>query len=194
VTPASAPLLFAFGLNGDGRLGDDQGLYPADTRAVNLGPIAADGLLRAGSQPLFGHGSGNSAAAEPEDSPAGLPVSGEFRRPHLRLTSLGATLVSPLDSWLDMSATTTLKLPTELKARIASLAEQTGRSPHSLMLEAIERHIEYEERVRDFVAEAVAADRDIERTGEVYAADDVHAWLERIAQGKKAPKPKPWRK
>jgi predicted transcriptional regulator len=93
-----------------------------------------------------------------------------------------------------MPATTTLKLPAELKARIVSLAEQTGRSPHSLMLEAIERHIEYEEQVRDFVEEAVAADREIERTGEVYAADDVHAWLERIAQGKKAAKPKPWRK
>jgi len=42
--------------------------------------------------------------------------------------------------------------------------------------------------------EALEADREIERTGEVYAAEDVHAWLERLAQGKRAPRPKPWRR
>ena len=93
-----------------------------------------------------------------------------------------------------MSVTATLKLSPQLKARIASLAEQTGRSPHSLMLEAIERHVEYEERVRDFVEDARAADEEIERGGEVYAAEDVHRWVARVAQGKKAAKPKPCRK
>ena len=93
-----------------------------------------------------------------------------------------------------MSETTSLKLSPKLKARIAALAEQTGKSPHSLMLEAIERHVEYEERLREFVEEALEADREIERTGEVYAAEDVHAWLERLAKGKRAPRPKPWRK
>jgi predicted transcriptional regulator len=93
-----------------------------------------------------------------------------------------------------MSETTSLKLSPKLKARIAALAEQTGKSPHSLMLEAIERHVAYQERVREFVEEALEADREIERTGEVYAAEDVHAWLERLAQGKKARRPKPWRR
>ena len=37
------------------------------------------------------------------------------------------------------TATTTLKLPKELKVRIRRLAKQTGRSPHNLMLQALER-------------------------------------------------------
>jgi len=93
-----------------------------------------------------------------------------------------------------MASTTTLKLPPTLKQRLAALADESGKSPHSLMIEAIERHIEYEERVRAFVEEALEADRDIERTGEVYAAADVHAWLARLAQGKKVRRPKPWRR
>jgi predicted transcriptional regulator len=93
-----------------------------------------------------------------------------------------------------MASTTTLKLPAGLKQRLSALAEQSGKSPHGLMLEAIERHVEYEERMRAFVQEAMEADRDIERTGEVYAAADVHAWIERLAQGQKARRPKPWRR
>ena len=92
------------------------------------------------------------------------------------------------------STTTTLKLPPALKARVAALAKKSGRSPHNLMLEAIERHTTREERMHEFVKEALAADRDIDRNGGVYAAADVHAWLERLARNKKAARPKPWRK
>jgi predicted transcriptional regulator len=110
---------------------------------------------------------------------------------------VGVTMVTPVRSTqLNMSetTTTTLKLPPKLKQRLTALAEQSGKSAHGLMIEAIERHIEYEERMRAFVAEAIEADRDIERTGEIYAAEDVHAWLERLAQGKKTRRPKPWRR
>ena len=93
-----------------------------------------------------------------------------------------------------MSSTTTLKLPAELKARIATIAKQTGRSPHSMMVEAIERQTAREERMREFVMEALAADKEIDRTGEVYAAADVHVWLERLAKGNKPARPKQWRK
>jgi predicted transcriptional regulator len=93
-----------------------------------------------------------------------------------------------------MASTTTLKLPPELRSRLAALAKKSGRSAHSLMLEAIERHATREERMREFVKEALAADRAIDRGGEVYAAADVHAWLERLAKGKKPARPKPWRK
>ncbi|GIX27231.1 CopG family ribbon-helix-helix protein [Pelomicrobium sp. G1] len=93
-----------------------------------------------------------------------------------------------------MGSTTTLKLPQQLKERIAALAEQTGRSPHALMLEAIEREVARGERMRSFVEEAIAADRRIDATGEVFAADEVHAWIERLARKRKAARPKPWRK
>ncbi|HEX5062706.1 MAG TPA: hypothetical protein VFV99_25210 [Kofleriaceae bacterium] len=88
---------------------------------------------------------------------------------------------------------TTLKLPAKLKTRIARMAKKSGRTPHAFMLEALERQTTREERMEEFVKEAMQAKRDIEGGGEVYAAEDVHAWMERLARGEKAPRPKPWR-
>jgi len=93
-----------------------------------------------------------------------------------------------------MTVTTTLKLPEKLRARIARLAKETGRSAHSLMLEALEREVAREEKMRAFVRDALAAKADIEGGGTVYRADDVHAWLERLARGDKPPRPAPWRR
>jgi predicted transcriptional regulator len=93
-----------------------------------------------------------------------------------------------------MAATTTIRLPPKLRARLGSLAKQTGRSAHSLIVEAVERHTNYEEQMRSLVKEALAADSEIDKTGEVYRADDVHAWMKRLATGESAPRPKPWRR
>ena len=90
--------------------------------------------------------------------------------------------------------TTSIKLPAKLKARVSALARKSGRSAHSFILEAVERHALREERVQDFVKEALAAEADIERTGTVYRAEDVHAWLERLAKGEKTVRPKPWQR
>jgi predicted transcriptional regulator len=92
-----------------------------------------------------------------------------------------------------MSDTTTLKLPKRLKARIVRLARQTGRPPHAVILEALEREISREERMREFVREAMAADAAIEAGADVYRAKDVHGWLERLPRGGKAKRPAPWR-
>jgi predicted transcriptional regulator len=93
-----------------------------------------------------------------------------------------------------VAATTTIRLPPKLRARLGSLAKQTGRSAHSLIVEAVERHAAYEEQLRSLVKEALAADADIEKTGEVYRAADVHAWMNRLAPGEAGGRPKPWRK
>jgi predicted transcriptional regulator len=93
-----------------------------------------------------------------------------------------------------MSATTTIRLPPKLRSRLTSLAKHTGKSAHSLIVEAVERHAAYEEQMRDFVTEALEADAEIERTGEVYRAEDVHAWMKRLARGTKTARPKPWRR
>jgi predicted transcriptional regulator len=82
-----------------------------------------------------------------------------------------------------MAETTTLKLPRRLKARIARLARQTGRAPHALMVEALEREVSREERMREFLREAMEADAAIDAGAAVYRAEDVHAWLERLAGG-----------
>lgn len=93
-----------------------------------------------------------------------------------------------------MTVTTTLKLPDKLKTRIARLAKATGRSPHNLMIEALEREVTREERMKAFVRDALAAKADIEAGGAVYRSDDVHAWMERLANGGKPSRPAPWRR
>ena len=93
-----------------------------------------------------------------------------------------------------MAETTTIRLPPKLRARIHALAKQSGRSAHSFILEAVERHADYEEQMRSLVTEALDADAEIERTGEVYRADDVHAWMTRLAQVTASDRPKPWRR
>lgn len=93
-----------------------------------------------------------------------------------------------------MAATTTIRLSPKLRARLGALAKQTGRSTHSLIVEAVERHADYEEQIRSLVKEAIAADADIEKTGEVYRAEDVHAWMRRLAMGESTPRPRPWRR
>ena len=93
-----------------------------------------------------------------------------------------------------MAKTTTIRLPAKLRERLGAVALETDRSVHSLILEAVERHVAYEEQMRSLVKEALAADAEIDRTGEVYRAEDVHAWAERIAKGEPVPRPTPWQK
>lgn len=93
-----------------------------------------------------------------------------------------------------MAVTTTLKLPEKLKARIARLAKATGRSAHNLMIEALEREVTREERMKAFVNGALAAKADIETGGAVYRAEDVHAWMDYLAKGGKRSRPAPWRR
>lgn len=93
-----------------------------------------------------------------------------------------------------MAATTTIRLPPKLRARIQALARQSGRSAHSVILEAVERHADYEEQMRSLVKDALEADAEIERTAEVYRAEDVHAWMDRLARGESPARPKSWRR
>jgi hypothetical protein len=51
------------------------------------------------------------------------------------------------------------------------------------------------ERVKrnSFVADALAAEKEVERTGRAYPADEVHRYLRARAAGRKAKRPKPTR-
>lgn len=90
-----------------------------------------------------------------------------------------------------MAATTTLKLPEELKARIAPLAEAEGKSPHAWMVEALEERVAKSEAYAAFLAEAMEADREMTETGIGYAMEDVHAYLIAKLEGKPVKRPKP---
>ena len=90
---------------------------------------------------------------------------------------------------------TSLKIPVELKKRVAAVIEGTDQSPHAFMVEAIERQTNLVEKRRQFHAEADAAAHDLLSTGMGYDGDEVHAYMRARAQGKKArrPKAKAWR-
>lgn len=90
-----------------------------------------------------------------------------------------------------MTSTTTLKLSDELKARIASAAQQTGKTAHAFMVEALELQTELAERRSAFVADALLAREEVARYGLVVDADEVFDYLKARAEGKAARKPDP---
>ena len=88
-----------------------------------------------------------------------------------------------------MAVTTTLKLPEELKARIASVAEAAGKSPHAYMIEALAAHAALDERRRAFVASAHAAEQEVAEYGLVYDADEVFSYIQAKLDGKPNKRP-----
>jgi predicted transcriptional regulator len=93
-------------------------------------------------------------------------------------------------------STTTLKLPPELKRRVASLVRGTDKSAHAFMVEAISAEIRRAELRREFIDEALAADREMDRTGLAHDFEEVKAYFEAKISGKpgKRPRLKRWRK
>lgn len=94
-----------------------------------------------------------------------------------------------------MSSTTTLKLPAELKERVASIVEGTGKSPHAFMVEAIEQQTRLAERRKQFVADALAAREHAMKTGKAYRLEDVERYYAARLAGRPAKRPrlKRWR-
>ncbi|MBL8475192.1 MAG: hypothetical protein JNK71_03865 [Methyloversatilis sp.] len=90
-----------------------------------------------------------------------------------------------------MTGTITLKLSDELKARIALAAQQTGKTAHAFMVEALELQTELAEGRSAFVTDALLARDEVARYGLVVDADEVFDYLKARAEGKAAPKPDP---
>ena len=87
-------------------------------------------------------------------------------------------------------STTTLKLPEELKQRIAAVAADAGKSPHAFMVEALAAQTALAERRRVFVAAAHAAAQEVAQYGLVYDADEVFGYLQDKLKGKRTKRPK----
>ena len=92
------------------------------------------------------------------------------------------------------SATTTIKLPDNLKQRIAPLAEAAGKTAHAWMVEALERQAAMAEARETFLQEAETSAAEIDAGGALYAAEDVAAYLLSRAAGKAPARPKRVRK
>jgi len=103
-----------------------------------------------------------------------------------------STFVLHFIHWLtkeSIIATTSIRLPDDLKARIADAAKQAGTTTHNFILSAIAEKAEQVESRAEM--EAIAADRyaDIVSTGETIAWDDMRAYLKARIAGKAVKRP-----
>lgn len=73
---------------------------------------------------------------------------------------------------------TSLKIDDALKRRIQRLAGERRRSPHWMMLEAIQQYVEREEARESFKQEALTSWAAYQETGRHLTGDDVRAWLD----------------
>jgi predicted transcriptional regulator len=87
-------------------------------------------------------------------------------------------------------STTTLKLDRGVKERMQRIASARRRSPHWIMLEAVEQYLEREEKREQLRQDALAAWADYETTGRHLTAEEADAWLAKLEAGKRAAIPK----
>lgn len=88
-------------------------------------------------------------------------------------------------------STTTIRLPPDLKERIARAAERAGTTPHSFILEAIAEKAEQEERRGEFQETAEQRYAEIVASGKTVPWTDMRRYLERRLTRGKAARPKP---
>lgn len=86
-------------------------------------------------------------------------------------------------------STTTIRLPDDLKARIAAAAKQSGTTTHAFILEAIAEKAELAERRADFDAVAEARYADIVASGKTIPWQEMRGYLEARVAGKAAKRP-----
>lgn len=93
-------------------------------------------------------------------------------------------------------STTTLRLPDELRARIARLAKKSGKTAHSVMLDAIAQKVEEEELRASFHGEADRRFAEMIESGAGIPWHDMRTYLRTRASGKaaRAPRARPWRR
>lgn len=85
--------------------------------------------------------------------------------------------------------TTTIRLPEDLKARVAAAAKDAGTTAHAFILEAIAEKAELAERRAEFDAVAEARYARIAATGETIPWQEMRAYLEARMDGTAATRP-----
>lgn len=85
--------------------------------------------------------------------------------------------------------TTTIRIEEDLKARVAAAAENSGKTAHAFILDAIEQTVEQAELDADF--QRVAGERwaKVLATGKTVPWDAAKAYLEARSQGQRPRKP-----
>ena len=90
-----------------------------------------------------------------------------------------------------MASPTTLKVPDDLRTRLAAQAEAEGKSAHAYMLEALKEKADRADRHREYLSAGAAALEEYESTGIAYAMEDVEQYILGVAAGKKPRRPNP---
>ncbi len=85
---------------------------------------------------------------------------------------------------------TSIKLPVELRDRLQNLAKARRRTPHSLMIQALETYVAREEQREALRQEALAAHEAFALTGLHVTAQEADAWLAELEAGNDVEPPK----
>jgi predicted transcriptional regulator len=88
-------------------------------------------------------------------------------------------------------STTTIRLPQDLKERVARAAKRAGATAHGFILEAIREKAEAEERREEFLDTAERRYADIVASGRTLPWHEVRRHLRRRLAGSRAAPPKP---
>lgn len=86
-------------------------------------------------------------------------------------------------------STTTIRIPEDLKTRIAAAAERAGTTPHSFILEAIAEKAESEERRADFHKAADRRYAKLVASGKTIPWEKMRSYLQNRIAGKMAARP-----
>jgi len=86
-------------------------------------------------------------------------------------------------------STTTIRLPAQLKVRVARAAERAGTTAHSFILAAIAEKAELEEKRADFHDEADGRYQGIIASGETIPWNEMRRYLEAQSEGRHPERP-----
>jgi predicted transcriptional regulator len=86
-------------------------------------------------------------------------------------------------------STTTIRLPEELKARVAAAARRAGTTSHNFILDAIAEKADQEERRAEFHDLAERRYAEIVASGKTIPWSEMRRYLEERLAGKKARRP-----
>ena len=85
--------------------------------------------------------------------------------------------------------TTTIRMPEDLKARVAAAAKKAGTTPHGFVLAAIEEKAEQTELRSQFETDAEARYSHIVESGKTISWDAMRTYLEQRVAGKSVKRP-----
>lgn len=78
---------------------------------------------------------------------------------------------------------TTIKVDLKIKERVKRLADARHRTPHRVMVDAINEYVEREEKREAFRQDGIRAWKEYQATGLHVTHDEADAWLAKLEQG-----------